>query len=116
MRVLFASEKYDVCDESVVEESHAGEGHDNALLITLFDNQIITDGSAGFCNVLNTRGISALDVIGEGEESIAAQGNILAGIQPCALLIVGQRFGTLCEVVLPDTRTAILTFFIMTSL
>ena len=56
-----------------MEQTHTGEGHDDAILVALFDNQVVTDGTTGFCNVLNTGSDTALDGVGEGEEGIGAQ-------------------------------------------
>ena len=56
----------------VMEQPRSGKGHDHVLFITLFDNQIIPDGAAGFCDVLDTGSEGALDVVAEGEERITA--------------------------------------------
>ena len=90
----------------MVEQAHAGEGHDDAVLVALFDDQVITDGTAGLSNVLNAGSNAALDGVGEGEESVGAQSNCIAGIQPCTLLFRSQRLGTDGEVVLPDALGA----------
>ena len=90
----------------MVEQSHAGEGHDDAVLVALFDDQIVTDGAAGFSNVLNAGSNTALDGVGEGEECVGAQSNSVTGIQPCTLLFRSQRLGTEGEVVLPDAFCA----------
>ena len=57
----------------MVEQAHAGEGHDDAVLIALFDDQIVTDGAAGLSDVLDTGSDTALDRVSEGEESVTAQ-------------------------------------------
>ena len=90
----------------VVEEAHAGEGHGDAVLVALGDDQVVTDGAAGLGDVLDTGGHAALDGVGEGEESVGAQSDSIAGIQPGALLLGGQGLGTDGEVVLPDTLGA----------
>ena len=94
----------------VVEQSHAGKGHDDTVLIALFDDQIITDGTAGFSDVLYTGSNATLDRVSEGEERIGAQSNCIAGIQPCALFFCGQRSGLLGKVVLPDAVSADIFF------
>ena len=94
----------------MVEQTHAGEGHGNTVLVAFFNNQIITDGTAGLCDVLNTGSNTALDRIREGEESVGAQSNSITGIQPCTLFFRGQRFGSDGEVVLPDTLCADILF------
>ena len=89
-----------------MEQSHAGEGHDDAVLVAFCDDQIIADGAAGFGDVLDAGSNATFDGVGEGEEGIGAQSHSITGIQPCALLFSGQRLGTDGEVVLPDTLCA----------
>ena len=93
-----------------MEQAHAGEGHDDAVLVALFDDQIVTDGAAGLGDVLDAGSNAALDGVGEGEESIGAQGNSITGIQPCPLFFSSQRLGTDGEVVLPDALSADILF------
>ena len=90
----------------MVEQTHAGEGHDDAVLVALLDDQIVTDGAAGLGDVLDTGSHTALDGVGEGEECVGTQSNSVTGIQPCTLLFGSQRLGTDGEVVLPDTLSA----------
>ena len=94
----------------MVEQTHAGEGHGDAVLIALFDDQVITDGATGLCNVLNAGCSTALNGIREREERVRTQSNSIAGIQPCALLLSRQRLRTLGEVVLPNTISANIFF------
>ena len=85
----------------MMEESHAGEGHDDTVLVALFDDQIIADGAAGLGDVLDTGSDTALDGVGEGEESVGTQSNVGQLSQPGLLLLAGQRLGLLGEVVHP---------------
>ena len=87
----------------MMEESHAGEGHDHAVLVALVDDQVVADGTAGLGNVLDAGSGTALDRVSEGEECVGAQSNSVTGIQPCTLLIKSQRLGTGGEIILPDT-------------
>ena len=96
--------------ELVMEQTHTGEGHDDAVLVALLDDQIVPDGAAGLGNVLHTGGIGPLDVVREGEEGIGAQSHILTGGQPLTLVLLGQRFGLTGEVVLPDAVGADILF------
>ena len=96
----------EVCDDSVVEQSHAGEGHGHAVLVALGDDQIVTDGAAGLCNVADAALLGALDVIGEGEESVAAQSYAGLAVQIGPDFLCGQMFGLLGEVVLPVAVSA----------
>ena len=93
-----------------MEQAHAGEGHDHALLVTLFDDQIITYGTAGLGDVLHTGGKGPLDVVAEGEEGVAAQSNIAAGCQPGLLIAFRQPLRLLSEVILPDAVGADILF------
>ena len=94
----------------VMEESHAGEGHGDTVLVALGDDQVVTDGAAGLSNILDTGSNTALDGVGEGEEGVGTQSNSITGIQPCPLLLAGQRLGTDGEVVLPDALSADILF------
>ena len=90
----------------MMEQTHAGEGHNDTVLVALLNDQVITDGAAGLGDVLNTGSNTALDGVGEGEESVGAQCHSVTGIQPCTLFFRSQRLGTLGEVVLPDALSA----------
>ena len=52
----------------MVEQTHAGEGHDHVFLVARFDDQIVTDGAAGLGDILDTGCKGPLDIIAEGEE------------------------------------------------
>ena len=73
----------------MVEQAHTGEGHDDAVLVALFDDQVITDGAAGLGNVLHAGSNAALDGVGEGEESVRTQSNSVTAVQPCTLFLGG---------------------------
>ena len=80
-----------------MEQAHAGEGHDDAVLVALFDDQVITDGAAGLGDVLDTGSDTTLDGVGEGEEGIGAQSNSITGIQPCPLFFCSEGLRALGE-------------------
>ena len=44
-----------------MEQAHAGEGHDDIVLVALGDDQVIADGAAGLGDVLDAGGDAALD-------------------------------------------------------
>ena len=69
----------------VMEQAHAGQGHDNTVLVSLFDDQIIADGAAGLSDVLNAGSNTALDGVSEGDEGVGTQSYGITGIQPCPL-------------------------------
>ena len=93
-----------------MEQAHAGEGHDHAVLVALFDHQIIPDGAAGLGDVLHAGGHAALDGVGEGEEGVGAQGHSVLCVQPGPLFLSGQRFGTGGEIILPNALSAHILF------
>ena len=50
-----------------------GNGHGQILLVTIYDDQIVTNGAAGSGNVLDAGGKDPLVVDAGGEESIASR-------------------------------------------
>ena len=54
----------------VMEQPDSCERHHHAILISTFDDCIISHGTTGFCNVGNTALVSSLDIVGEWEEGI----------------------------------------------
>ena len=86
----------------MVEESHAGEGHDHIVLVTLFDDQVIADGAARLGDVADTGSLGALDVVGEGEEGIGTQSHTSDAVQVSPLVFLSQALGLLGEIILPD--------------
>ena len=63
----------------MMEKPHVRKRHSHAVFVAALNHRVITDGSAGFCDVFHAALVSALDVVAEGEESVGAQGNILPG-------------------------------------
>ena len=80
------------------------------MLVTLRNDQIIPDGTAGLGDVLDTGGVGPLDVVGEGEEGIRAQSHVLPGSQPGSFLFRGQALRLHREVFLPDAVGAHVLF------
>ena len=93
-----------------MEQTHTGKGHGDSVLVALCNDQIVTDGAAGLGDVLNAGGDAALDGVGEGEESVGAQGDGITRIQPCPLLFGGQRLRTDSKVILPNALGADILF------
>ena len=48
---------------SVMEQAHAGEGHGDAVFVAGVDDVVVTNRSAGLCNVFNARFVRTLDVV-----------------------------------------------------
>ena len=57
----------------VVEQSYAGEGHCDAVLIACLDNIIISDRATRLSDILNTASVSSLYIIAEWEECIRSE-------------------------------------------
>ena len=94
----------------VMEQSHAGEGHDHVVLIALGNNQVIADRAAGLGNIGNTGGLCPLDGVGKGEEGIAAQRYTGLCIQEGPLFLSGQGLRTGSKVILPNALSADILF------
>ena len=56
----------------VVEQSHAREGHGDAILVAGHDDMVVTDRAASLGNEFYTALVGTLNVVAEGEESIRA--------------------------------------------
>ena len=61
----------------MVEQTDTCEGHSHAVLVTALDDSVVSDGSARLCDVLDAALLRALDVIGEWEESIGAESDVI---------------------------------------
>ena len=79
----------------MVEEAHTGKRHYHTVLVSRFDNDIVTNRSAGLCYIADTALLRALDVIAEGEEGIRAERYAAYGIKVGSRLLCGKRLGTL---------------------
>ena len=76
----------------VMEQAHAGKGHDHSLLVALLNDQIITDRAAGLCDVLNTGGKCTLNV-----SNHFGIGAILANFLPKLVFSSAENSGILCK-------------------
>ena len=85
----------------MVEQPHAGEGHDHAQPVAFLNNVIIPHGAAGFCDVADAAALRTLDVVRKREECIAPERNAGNAIKVSALLLLGEARGALAEQVLP---------------
>lgn len=61
----------------MVEETEGGVGNDHIVRVGSSNDEVILDGSAGGSNVLDTGLLGALDVVGEGEEGVGRDDDIL---------------------------------------
>ena len=84
-----------------MEKSYACEDHGDAVLITGLNYVVVTNGTASLSHVAHTAFVSTFDVVAEGEEGIGAKADIGQFVEPLALFILGERFGTLGKELLP---------------
>ena len=96
----------------MVEQSDACECHSNVVLVACHDDMVVTDGSAGFGNVLNTALVSTLDVIAEREECIGTECNISVLGKPRLLLFDRKRLRLLLEQGLPNSVAEYILIFV----
>ena len=84
-----------------MEQTDTCEGHSHAVLVTALNDCIISDRSARLGDVLDTALLRALDIVGEREESVGAESDIMSLIEPCALLFRCEDFRLHLEDLLP---------------
>ena len=77
----------------VMEKTHAGERHGNAILVGGSDHVVIADGAAGLSDILHAALAGTLHIITKGEECIAAHSHTGLRGDPSLLLLCGQRLG-----------------------
>ena len=70
----------------MVEQAQTAKGHGYAVFVAGVDHLLVTDGTAGLDNGGHTAAVSALNVVAEGEERVAAQDNSRYFTQPFFLL------------------------------
>ena len=84
-----------------MEQTDTCEGHSHAVLIAALDDSVVSDRSARLGDVLDAALLCALDVIGEREESVGSESDIMSLIEPCALLFRCEDFRLHLEDLLP---------------
>ena len=96
----------------MVEQAHAGEGHDHAEPVTGLDHLAVPDAAAGLSHVGDAAAAGALDVVPEGEERVAAETRSGDPGQMGSLLLTGEGKGAFREQRLPDAvRQKVLAVF-----
>ena len=85
----------------MVEQTHSRECHRNIVFIAALNNDIVTNGTAGFRDVRNAALLCTFDVIGEREERVGTERNTGNGSKVIRRLFSGERFGAAGEVFLP---------------
>ena len=94
----------------MVEQPHSSECHNHIVLITLFNDQIIPDGTARFGDVLHTRCLCPLDIVREREKGIRTQCNPINSGQEGLFIFFCQTFRLLRKIILP---IAICTYILL---
>ena len=87
----------------MVEQSHACEGHCDAVFVAGHDDMIITDAAASLGDELHATLMGTLDVVTEGEEGIRPKGHLRVLGNPGFLLFHRQHLGLTGEELLPST-------------
>ena len=54
----------------MVEQTHAGESHSNAIFITSGNHMVVAHGTAGLGDILHAAFVGAFNVVAKGEESV----------------------------------------------
>lgn len=54
----------------MVEESHPGKRHGDAVLIAALDNRVVPDRTARLGDIRNAAAFGSFNVVAEGEESV----------------------------------------------
>ena len=85
----------------MMEQPHAGKGHDNAVFVTVSYYKIIANRAAGLSNIAYTALFGAVNVIAKGKECVAAQGNAGNAVQVGALFFARQLLRLTGKVLLP---------------
>ena len=84
-----------------MEQAHAGEGHDDAVLVGGVDDVVVADGAARLGDVLHAGLAGAFHVVAEGEEGVAAAGHAALRGDPGFLFLSRQHLGANLEDLLP---------------
>ncbi len=86
----------------MMEESHAGKGHDNTVLVGSVDNIVIAYAAAVLGDILNAALACTLNIVAKGEESIGANGDTAHSCYPFLFLFTGEDFRLNLEGLLPN--------------
>ena len=65
-----------------MEQPDSGEYHRHAVTVAGVDHRVVTDGAARLDHILHAASAGAVDVVGEGEESVGAKGYAIQLLQP----------------------------------
>ena len=85
----------------MVEQTNTSKGHSNVVLITSVNNMVVANAATSLSNVLNATLVGSFYVVTEWEECITTQTDVGVLSNPFFFLIACERFGLLCEELLP---------------
>lgn len=87
----------------MVEETEGGMGNDHIVGISSSNDEVILDGSGGSSNVLDTGLLGTVDVVGEGEEGVGGDDDILELLHVGSTLLGSESSGDGLELCLPGS-------------
>jgi len=85
----------------MMEQSQACEAYGHAIFVTCFDNDIISDAPARFCDIFHAAFLSTVNVVAEREERVRSERYIAVLVQPCSLFFRSKSGRFFCEVIFP---------------
>ena len=75
----------------MMEEAHARKCHRDAIFVASLYDIIVADTAACLCDIFHSTLVSALDVVAEREERVAAESHLRVLCEPSLLLLRGER-------------------------
>lgn len=90
------------CPELMVEKSHTGKRHCNAVSVADTDNIVVAYRAAGFGNVRNAASAGTLNVVAEREKCVAAETYAGDGVKIRALFGFGEFVRAVLKIILPE--------------
>ena len=85
----------------MMEQTHAREGHSDAILVARVDDMVVANATTSLSYILHATLMSTLDIVAEGEEGIAAEADACVLSHPSGLLLACERLGALGKELLP---------------
>ena len=85
----------------MMEQTHAREGHGDAVFVAGLDDVVVANAATGLCNIFHATLVGSLDIVAEGEEGIGTETHFRVLGNPFLFLFAGERFGLRLEELLP---------------
>ena len=86
----------------MMEQAKPRKRQGDAVAVAGLDHQPVADGAAWLGDVAHAAAGCAVDVVRDGEESVAAQRNVGELLKPRALFLGGEHLGLFGKERLPD--------------